>query len=193
LPALADSDAVIAATITSLVGSSAFDQLFNVQEIVQHIVATVDNLPRRKVSQKIIPVKPAAGDFAIEGEQQSLKISTANYDRYNAYITLVTATDTTELAASYQRFYPLFEEAYAQLGYPDGGFNARLINVIDHLLATPEVAEPVYLIKPEAFYQFEDPDLEALSAGQKALIRMGNNNAAAVKSKLEAFRAAVSS
>ena len=64
--------------------------------------------------------------------------------------------------------------------------------MVDHLLATPEVSDPVYLIKPEAFYIFENPDLEALSAGQKALIRMGGANASAIKSKLEEFQVAVS-
>lgn len=192
LPNLGDSDPVIAATLAGLVGNSAFDQLFNVQEIVQHIVATVDNLPRRKLSQKIIPVKSVTGDFTVEGEQASLKVSAGNYARYDPYVALITATDTTELVDSYHRFYPLFQEAYTELGYPEGDFNERLISVVDHLLGTPDVTDPVYLIKPEAFYIFEDPDLEALSAGQKALIRIGGNNASAIKSKLEEFRLAIS-
>ena len=192
LPPLMDSDPVIAATISGVVGSSAFDQLFNVQEIVQHIVATVDNLPRKKLSQKIIPVKAVVGDFGVEGETDSLKVSAGNYSRYAPYVSMIAAANTGEVVDSYRRFYPLFQEAYQQLGYPDGDFNDRMLAVVDHLLATPDVTEPVYLIKPEAFYVFEDPDLEALSAGQKTLIRMGNTNAATIKSKLQEFRYAVS-
>ena len=192
LPALSDSDPVMAAMIAGVVGSPAFDQLFNVQEIVQHIVATVDNLPRNKLSQKINPVKAVAGEFNVEGEQESLKVSAGNYARYDPYVAMIAAANTGEIVDSYQRFYPLFQEAYKELGYPDGDFNTRLIAVVDHLLATPDVADPVYLIKPEAFYIFEDPDLEALSAGQKAMIRMGGVNASTVKSKLEEFRIAVS-
>jgi len=191
LPALVDSDPAIAATIAGLVGSPAFDQLFNVQEIVQHIVATVDNLPRRKLSRKIIPVKTVAGDFGVEGEQASMKVSAGNYARYEPYVAMITAVNTRELVDSYQRFYPLFQEAYRDLGYPDGEFNERLLTVVEHLLSTPDISDPVYLIKPEAFYIFEDPDLEALSAGQKVLVRMGGDNSSLIKSKLEEFRKAI--
>jgi hypothetical protein len=40
-------------------------------------------------------------------------------------------------------------------------------------------------------YVFADPALEARPAGQKLLIRMGPNNAAAVKAKLTELRAVV--
>ena len=37
----------------------------------------------------------------------------------------------------YKQYYPLFQQAYVDLGYPEGYFNDRLVEVIDHLLATP--------------------------------------------------------
>ena len=40
-------------------------------------------------------------------------------------------------------------------------------------------------------YTFADPTLEALPAGQKLLIRMGPENAAAIEAKLTELRAAV--
>ena len=49
--------------------------------------------------------------------------------------------------------------------------------------------EPVRLVQPKVMYQFADPELEARSAGQKLLMRMGNANAALVKDKLRALRA----
>jgi hypothetical protein len=86
---------------------------------------------------------------------------------------------------------PLFQQAYTELGYPDGDFNERLIEVIDSLLAAPEIHEPLRLIKPEAFYLLTNPDLEALPAGQKVLLRMGPDNARRVKVKLQEIRAAL--
>ena len=64
--------------------------------------------------------------------------------------------------------------------------------VIDHMLGTPDVPGPVYLYKPEAFYLFEDPELEAMTAGQKVLVRMGSANAATVKETLTKVRAGLS-
>jgi hypothetical protein len=90
--------------------------------------------------------------------------------------------------ALYVRFYPLFQQAYKELGYPDRHFNDRAVEVIDHLLAAPEVAGPVALGKPWVMWEYADPALEARSAGQKALIRMGPDNARRLKAKLREIR-----
>jgi hypothetical protein len=83
----------------------------------------------------------------------------------------------------------LFQEAYESLGHPPQYFNDRLIEVIDHLLASPDVKGPIALARPNVLYEFADPALEARSAGQKVLIRMGSENATAVKDKLRELRA----
>ncbi len=88
----------------------------------------------------------------------------------------------------YARFYPLFQQAYAELGYPNRYFNDRLVEVIDHLLAAPEVQGPVELVRFGPYFEFADPDLEELSAGRKLLVRMGPENAAVIKSKLRELR-----
>jgi hypothetical protein len=38
------------------------------------------------------------------------------------------------------------------------------------------------------FYQFADPDLERRSAGQKIMMRIGNENASTLKTKLREIR-----
>lgn len=101
------------------------------------------------------------------------------------------SADPKQVVAAYVRLYPLFQQAYRELGYPAGYFNDRLVEVIDHLLAAPEVSGPIRLVQPRVLYQFEDPKLEALSAGEKLLIRMGSENAAKVKGTLRAIRQAL--
>jgi hypothetical protein len=88
------------------------------------------------------------------------------------------------------RLYPLFQQQYERLGYPGKYFNDRLMEVIDHLIATPDLADPVLLTQTRVLYQFTDPRLEQLSAGQKIMIRMGSDNAAKVKAKLREIREA---
>jgi hypothetical protein len=92
------------------------------------------------------------------------------------------------LVGIYRHYYPLFQQAYTDLGYPDGYFNNRLVEVIDHLLATPDVTGPIRLSQPGVLYEFADPSLEQLSAGQKLFLRMGSENAAALKLKLRELR-----
>jgi len=87
--------------------------------------------------------------------------------------------------------YPLLQQDYEQLGYPGRYFNDRVVQVIDHLLNTPEVQAPVLLIQPKVLYEFADPKLEELSAGQKILVRIGHENAVKVKAKLREIRSAL--
>jgi hypothetical protein len=88
-------------------------------------------------------------------------------------------------------YYPLFQQAYRELGYPDGYFNDRLVVVIDHLLQTPDVTQPVALTQPNVMYEYADPALESRSAGQKLLLRSGPENETAIKAKLREIRAAL--
>jgi hypothetical protein len=63
-----------------------------------------------------------------------------------------------------------------------------MVEVIDHLLVGPEVKGPIELLRPSVYYKFADPALEDRSVGQKALIRMGPENAAIVQAKLRDLR-----
>ena len=115
-------------------------------------------------------------------------LSDSNFERYAPLVKIVQNADSAQLAALYRRYYPLFQQSYVDLGYPDGYFNDRLVTVIDHLLATPSVKQPIALVQPKIVYQYADPELEALSAGQKALLRVGPENAAVIKAKLREIR-----
>jgi hypothetical protein len=95
------------------------------------------------------------------------------------------------LSALYIHYYPLFQQSYQNLGYPNGYFNDRLVEVIDSLLATPDPKEPVELVRPNVMYIYADPALEKRPAGQKLLIRMGPENAKVIKAKLTELRAAI--
>jgi hypothetical protein len=96
--------------------------------------------------------------------------------------------DLEFIVATYRRFYPLLQESYLRLGYPDGYFNDRVVAVIDQLLATPEPEGPIRLARPHVLYEFADAELEALSSGQKLLLRMGRDHTARIKQVLSSLR-----
>jgi hypothetical protein len=191
LPALNDSDQLVRDSIAGIIGSGPVEQYLVPQNIVRHIVATVDNLPRRKLAVELRPIKPTPGQTVITTQGDVVSLSEANFARYAGAVRVVQSLDVKALAVVYQRLYPLFQQSYEDLGYPGKYFNDRLVEVIDNLLATPEVPAPIALLQPKVFYEFADPDLEARSAGQKLLIRMGPANARIIKSQLRAFRAQI--
>ena len=116
----------------------------------------------------------------------------ANFDRYRVLVDMLVLADPDRVTDLYRRYYPLFQEAYVALGYPDAYFNDRVIEVIEHLLETPVPPDSLRLVRPHVLYEFENPDYEALSSGQKLLLRIGTDHAAQTKRALEEFRARIS-
>jgi hypothetical protein len=131
------------------------------------------------------------GAFAVAGSEDARVLDPANFERYKPLVQLLRTADTQRLVAIYPRYYPLFQEAYENLGHPPQYFNDRLIEVIDHLLAAPEPQGPVALTQPGVQFEYADAALESRSAGQKILIRMGRENAGIVKGKLRELRQAL--
>lgn len=189
--ALDASDSALRDALAPLFKGKQLPEFVQPTSLIRHIVATVDNLPRDKVASRLQPVRPVPGAFSTSKIGDLVVIAPDNSARYAPVVAVVDAVDTRQLVAVYVRFYPLFQQAYRELGYPDGYFNDRLVALIDHLLATPDVKAPIALVQPKVLYQYADPELEALSAGQKAMIRIGPDNAAVLKAKLRELRSAV--
>lgn len=190
LPALNQSDDAIGAALAALWGDAA-RELLKTTDFIPRVVATIDNLPRAKVAMRVMPVNSAPGPFRTIGDGADYTLRSDNAMRYAAYVRLVRAANTESLVGLYVKFYPLFQQAYEELGYPGAYFNDRLVQVIDHLLAAPDMPADVKLVQPKVFYEFADRDLEARSAGEKIMMRIGRDNAALVKAKLREIRSAI--
>jgi hypothetical protein len=191
LPALSDSDPAMRDALGGVVGSSAVMQFLIPDNIIRHVVVTIDNLPRQKVPVERRPTVTVAGTFLANGDELHATLDPQNFARYEPMVGVVGNIDMKKLAEVYLHFYPLFQHVYQDLGYPNGYFNDRLVQVIDSLLATPQPAGPIELTRPNVMYIFADPTLEARPAGQKLLLRMGPENAAKIKAKLTELRAII--
>lgn len=204
LPPLDQSDEAVLDSARELLGEAPVRTYVVAEGVIPKLVAAIDALTLEQVPKNIIPLQGPGSEFGATADQQSNRVDPAtglpvkeyildpaNYGRYTAQVELFEAVDTGQLLALYAGYYPLLMQSYRELGYPEGEFSDRLLEVIDHLLATPEPEQPLRLVKPEAYYLFADPELEALSAGQKLLIRMGPDNAARVNAKLSEIRSRI--
>jgi hypothetical protein len=191
LPKLGESDPAMLEALSGLFDARSLQRFFVTEDFVRRVVATVDNLPREKIAARDNAIKPLGGAFQTAGRDEKLTFGPRNAARYEPAVKLFEGLDTAKTVETYRHFYPLFQQAYVELGYPEGYFNDRLVEVIDHLLETPEPKAPVILVSPKVMYEYVDPELESMSAGRKILVRMGAQNAARVKAKLKELRAAV--
>lgn len=202
LPALADADARVTGLLNELLGSKQVASFLQVDGFVRRFVATVDNLGRSPSPSRLWPVQPAPQRFMVQGDAGGQTIHADNGARYNGILLFAESIDAARAARLYARLYPLFQQAYEELGYPGRYFNDRLVAVIDHLLQAPEPEGPVPVTLPEVkgemaltrpwvHYEFTDPQLEALSSGQKIMVRVGLVNERRLKAQLREFRSHV--
>ena len=193
LPTLAQSDAPFGAAVTDLPGARALTDFLRPENLIRHIVATVDNLPRHKLAVEMRPLESASGSLIVSGGDQQGTLDERNSMRYAALTAIIGGLDMHAVNGLYRKYYPLFQRAYEDLGYPKGYFNDRLVEVIDHLLETPHPAGPVALVRPKVFWEYADPALEARSSGQKLMLRIGSTNQAVIEHQLRELRALIAS
>ncbi|MEO8467456.1 MAG: DUF3014 domain-containing protein [Gammaproteobacteria bacterium] len=191
LPKLNESDAEVVGGLTELLGQDAIMQFLVPERLIRNVVVTIDNAPRQQLALSQRPIKQTPSAFITAGADETLTLSPQNYARYAPFIAIVRRLDTKTLVSLYRGLQPLFQQAYEELGHPNSVFHTRLLEVIRHLIATPDAPLEVKLVQPSVQYKYADERLEKLSAGQKVLIRMGRDNATVVKAKLRELEAAL--
>lgn len=190
LPALVDSDASVLDALSTLASGGDLRSLLVPSQIISRVVATVDALPRQSFgSTNILPLRTPKGSMQTSVANGITLIDARNNDRYASYIAVLENVDPQALVAWYKRNYPLFQQAYRELGYPHGYFNDRALAAIDDMLAAPELHDPIAVARVDSHYVFVDPRLQSLSNGQKLMVRLGPENEAQFKAKLRMIRA----
>lgn len=189
----------VAGALSEMFGPKTVLSMFRTDDLARRFVATVDNLGLSYAPTALWPVNPAGGRFVTEHSGATEIIGGGNGARYTPYVLLLESVNLPRTVQLYSHLYPLFQKAYENLGYPQRYFNDRLVEVIDQLLATPEVSEPpkvhlppidesVQPARPWVLYDFNEPALQSLTSGQKILLRMGLDNEQRVKTRLAEIR-----
>jgi len=185
----AASDKAIAAALGNFPGREQLLRFVLPADIVQKIVLTIDNLPGDSMSMQYRAVVATPGSFLIERRDGEPAVAAQNAKRYDAFVAFASAMDARRIVALYKRFYPLFQKTYRSIGYPEGHFNDRVVQVIDDLLAAPSPAGAIFLDQPRVLFEYAESSLERRSVGQRIMIRVGPEHAAKLKAKLREIRA----
>lgn len=201
LPALPDAGPRVSQMLERLLGRHNVLTFMQLDGFVTHAVATVDNLAREQAPVAVWPVNPTPQRFttARQASDGTETIHPDNARRYQPVVGMIESVDSAQAVSLYRSLYPLFQQAYEQLGFPGRYFNDRLVQVMDHLIDTPvpaqapavhlvEVKGPVPSQRPWVRYEFSDPALQGLSAGRKILIRVGPDNQRRLQAKLAELR-----
>lgn len=185
LPALGTSDSFIIERMQQVSNGAGLLSYLMDQQLVRRFVVLVDNVSQGSLPQSNLPYRNVTGDFPVRTVDDNLfELDEAGFRRFDRVVDAVIAIDTDQAMALYRLASPLFQQAYAELGYGDVSFDNTLRRAIRNVLNTDDVGGPIQLVKPSVMYLYADTEIEGLSDIQKQMIRIGPDNREKLKAKL---------
>ncbi|MEO5739409.1 MAG: DUF3014 domain-containing protein [Vicinamibacterales bacterium] len=184
LPPLDESDPLVRELVSRLSSHPtvlswlATDGLIVNFALVTHRIA--DGRSPAKELGFLGPIAP----FRPRTSRDDLFIDPSSYRRYDKYAQAVSALDARGAARLYATLKPRLLDAQRRINPSGGEFDPVLERAIVQLLQVPVLHGEVELVPKGIGYGFADPKLEALSASQKQLLRMGPQNVQAIQQKL---------
>ena len=188
LPGLNASDAFVFEELRGISGGAAVIEFLVNDQIVRKFVALVENISRGEYPQTGLPYRPIEVEIQVRNIDDNLFVmDDASYDRFNEVVEKFTALDVNASLALYRFLSPLFQQAYAEIGFRNQNFDDTLRSAINAVLAAEGAEGPHQLVKPSVMYLYADASIENLQEVHKLLIRMGPGNAAKIKAQLREF------
>lgn len=185
LPLLNDSDDLIRDGLVSLSRHEGMNQWVAVNDLIRKFVGFTNGVSEGRVVRNPVEILAPRGKFLVSQlDEETYAINPKSYDRYDLFVNIFESLDSESTADLYLLVLPLLDQAYSELGLPNGSMNDTLFAAIGRLLEVPVVAGEVRLTQPVVMYEFEDEALERLSPAQKQVIRMGPINTQRLQRKL---------
>lgn len=192
IPSLNESDTVLRREAERLSALPTFQQWIAPEDLIRRFVVIVENLAvGNSPTQELEFMAPDEEFSATVNKDGKWVTNPKSFERYDLMTNVFDSLHVPTCMHLFQRWRPLFQEAYAELGYPAEGFQNALVTAIDELLATPAPETPPTLVRRTGRYAYEDPLLEGLNPARRQLLRMGSANTILVQAKLRVFRSAL--
>ena len=188
LPELDSSDAYLDSLFEETEG---WRGLANSKHMIRRAVTAVDLMSRgENPNSQWNFLQPTSAFKTVEKDGRIL-ISEENYRRYQPVFQLLDKVPADRVALIYKHLYPLCLAAYEELGNGDHSFAEKFDSVLQRILDFEPPQGDIEIVGKERTFIFADPELEASSALEKALIRIGPQQTHLLQEKIEAFRAAL--
>jgi hypothetical protein len=191
LPPLPETDPIVRELVARLSSHPKVAAWLTTDQLIRNFaVAVLDMAGGRTPAKHLSRVRPTGRFQAVEA-RSGITIDPRSYQRYDVYGDAVAALDARGAARLYATLKPRIQDAYRELGYPDGDFDRVLQQAIVELLKTPVVEGPVTLSSKTVAYEFADTRLQSLSAVQRQFLRMGPRNVKLIQAKLREIAPAI--
>jgi len=188
LPTLTDSDPFVFETLQTLQNGMALVNALAEDQIVRKFVVFVENISRGEFPQTGLPYKGLGQEMPVSEIDDNLFVmDQVAHSRFDQVVSTFVETDTDSAVIIYQMLSPLFQQAYAEIGFRNVSFDETLRAAINNVLRTTNMEGPYQLVKPSVMYLYADSSVENLAEVHKQLLRIGPDNTSALKAKLREF------
>lgn len=192
LPPLGQMDTFLRALLGGLSSSPELARWLATDDLIQQMANAIDRVSRGQSPARDVAVLKPGGTFGTSGLRQRATIDPTSYRRYDGLALLVSSLDARSVADAYRTIQPRLDEAYRGLGRSEGTVDHAVSIALQTLIDTPVVREPIRVVPGTGVtYAYADPALETLTAAQKQLLRMGPDNVARIRERLQEIKAAI--
>ena len=178
---IAEGDSLLRQLGTQLSSAAELAKWLSEADILRRLVAAVNLISEGNSPRAVVGFLAPAGKFEVQKENRRLFPSPKSYARYNGVTRILTSIDPIAAGKAYGTLKPYIDAAFAEIGRPNRSFDAVFHQAVDKLVSTPITNESPELKEAVLVYAYADPKLEALSAAQKHLLRMGPTNGLAIQ------------
>jgi hypothetical protein len=186
LPPLVLTDPLVRDLLAKLSSSPTLAAWLATDGLIRAFVASIDNVADGMSPVRHVRALAPRAPFRTLSDGGTITVDPQSYARYDGIANAAASMDPAGLARVYSLLKPRLVEAYKELGHPEGDLDSAVERAIVQLLQTPVVEEPVVLRPRVLSFRYDRQDLEALSAAQKQLLRMGPRNVRRIQDQLRA-------
>lgn len=194
VPPLEESDPWVREKAFGLSTDLAIRSWLSSDSLASRLVAGLARVARGEIPRESLAAFAPRGAFAVKKRDGGLYADlAAGGARYKTAVDAATSIDAQAASRLFDELEPLLDAAQAALGERRGSARETFFAAARELLAAPAVPGEVR-VKPGkkgVTYVYADPKLEALSAAQKQLLRLGPAGQKAVQDKLRAIALAM--
>lgn len=188
LPPLNESDSFVLDGLRAMQNGVALVRLLANEQLVRKFVVYVENVSRGGFPQTELPYRPLGKEMPVSNIDDNLYVMDPSaHARFDDVVNTFVALDTQQAMVFYRALSPLFQQAYAEIGFRDVNFDDTMRRALTRVISASDVEGPLQLVKPKVMYLYADSRIETLSAVNKQLVRLGPENSEKLKDKLRQF------
>ena len=157
-------------------------------QIVRKFVVFVENISREEFPQTGLPYRGLGQEMSVSEVDENLFVmEQIAHSRFDQVVKTFVEIDIDAAMTIYRTLSPLFQQAYAEIGFRNVSFDDTLRSAINNVLRTTNMEGPYQLVKPSVMYLYADASIENLLEVHKQLLRIGPDNTSLLKAKLREF------